>query len=438
MRATLYLIILFLTFFSASAQQVVTLEEAVGVGLEKNYSIRLAEKNLEISRNENTIGNAGMLPTVDLNAQKNFQRQNVDLELQGPEGPFSISQEGAKSNQFNSSAALNWTIFDGLKMFMAKDRLSEMEKAGELNTRIAIENTVAAISNAYFQIVLEQAKRDVLRQTLDISESRVNLARSRYEVGQGSKMDFLAAQVDLNADKSNLLLQEEILSNAIVDLNYLLGQAVNTKFDVVDEIPLNSGIIYEDMEEKILSSNPQILLSFRNQNVAFLEYKEKLGDRAPSLSVGVSYGYNTQNNEAGQLRSLVSDGLTYGFTASWRIFNGFNTSREIQNARIQREMSEMETEDIRQQLLAELEKTYISYVNSLNLTELEEENVEVAIENEQIALDRYELGASTPLELREAQRNAVDAKTRLLDARLAAKLAEIELMRLSGQLLKGE
>lgn len=434
MRKT-FLLIFFTAGLTANAQELLSLEEAIALGLENNYAIKIAEKDEEIAGNNNSVGNAGILPTLDLNADKTYQVQNVDLELQSAEGTFGVTRDRAKSDRFNATAALSWTIFDGARMFISKNRLAELERAGKLQSRLTIENAVAAISNAYYRIVLEQTKLAVLQQTLEISESRVNFARSRYEVGKASKLDYLAAQVDYNTDQSNLLRQEEVLSNAFVDLNVLLAKDVNTKYKVEDSIKVDEKLVYDDLEEKIQASNPRLLFAFKNQNIAYLEYKERVAERFPTIDVGASYGYGTSNNEAGQLRSSTTDGLTYGITASWNIFDGFNKNREIQNAKVQREISQIQTDEIKQELLANLQKVYVGYNNSLNLVTLEKENVNVALENEQIAIDRYELGAGTSLELREAQRNSVDARTRLFDAILSAKQAEIELLRLSGQIL---
>lgn len=435
-RLKYFLIVIFAVFAgNAMSQDTLRLETAIATGLEKNYSIRIAKKELQVSENNNTVGNAGFLPTIDISLDKTYQTQNVDLELQSSEGTFGITRDWAKSDRLNSSAALNWTIFDGLGMFITKDKLEELERSGRLNSQISVENTTAAIISAYYRIVLEQATVNVLEQTMEISGQRMELAKSRYDVGKGSKMEYLTAQVDYNTDRSNLLVQEVVLKNAKIDLNVLMGKNEDFDYKVVDSIDVDDQLIYEQLEERIKTANPQLLLAKNDQNVAYLEYKELVSDRYPTFDVNVAYGYGTSNNEAGQLRRSTTDGLTYGFSASWNIFDGFNKNREIQNARIRREVTGLAQEQLELDLTSELRKSYINYSNSLNLINLETENVEVAIENEKIAIDRYELGVGTPLELREAQRNAVDARRRLLDAKLVAKLAEIELLRLSSGLI---
>lgn len=411
------------------------MREAVAIGLENNFDIKIAEKDQLINKNNNSLGNAGFLPTVDLTASKTFQVQDVELEIQGSEGTFPVNQDAAKSDRFIGSANFNWTVFDGFGMFISRDRLTELESQGLLDKKVTVENTIAAIYNAYYQTVLEQDRLAVLKETVEISSARLSLAQSRYEVGKGSKLDYLAAQVDYNTDRSNVLRQEELLNNAKIDLNVLLSRESSTLFNVNSQIDINSDLQIEPLLQKVSTLNPALLSIISEQNVAFLEYKELIAERYPTIGIGLSYDRGSSNNDAGQLRSSVTSGVTYGFSASWNIFDGFNRKREIQNAKVRREITQLEKDALELSLQGEVNKAYVNYANNLQLTDLEESNVAVARENEEIALDRYELGAGTALELREAQRNAVDSQNRLLDAQLAAKLAEIELLRLSGSIL---
>ena len=418
-----------------SAQEILGLKEAVAIGLENNFDIKIAEKDQLINKNNNTMGNAGFLPTVDLTADKTFQVQDVDLEIQGPEEIFPVSDRGAKSDRFNTGASLDWTVFDGFGMFMTRDRLTELESQGLLEKKVTVENTIAAIYNAYYQTVLEQDRLAVLKETVEISSARLSFAQSRYEVGKGSKLDYLAAQVDYNTDRSNVLRQEELLNNVKIDLNVLLGRESNTDFGVSGQIDINPDLQLDPLLQRVSSLNPSLLSAISEQNVAFLEYKELRAERYPRINLGLSYDRSTSNNDAGQLRSAATNGITYGVSASWNIFDGFNRKREIQNAKVRREITQLEKDALELSLQGSVNKAYVNYTNNIQLVNLEKSNVEIALENEQIALDRYELGAGTSLELREAQRNAVDGQNRLLDAQLAAKLAEIELLRLSGSIL---
>ncbi len=421
---------------SSWAQETLTLNNAIELGLQNNFSIQIAHNDQSIAVNNNTAGNAGMLPSLDVEANRAFERENVDLDIQGSEGIFNVSRDWAKSDRLSAAATLNWTLFDGMGMFMAKERLETLSAWGELNTQQVVQNTVAEIMIAYYQILLEQEKLRVLTANLEVSQRRQDFAQNRYEVGKGSKLDYLSAQVDYNSDQSGLIRQEEFIENAKVDLNLLLSRAVDSDFQVSGEITPDQSMVYTELENQLSNSNPEILMALQDHNAAYYQFREEQASRYPSLSLDLSYNYVNQENEAGQLRSLTSDGVTYGVTARWNIFNGFNTNRRIQNARIQHQSTLLAMDDLKLQLTGQLRKVYNNYTNSLRLMGLEEANLSVAEENEEIAIARFQLGASNSLELREAQRNLVDANSRLLDAKFATKLAEIELLRLSGNLVK--
>jgi len=430
-------ITLFLFQFSVLGQEILTLEDVVKIGLKNNYSIQIAENEKLVATNNNTLGNAGFLPTVELTANKTYERTNVDLEIQDSEGTFNVARDWAQSDRSNARANLNWTIFDGMNMFIQRERLSELQEIGELNFQSRVSSSVSQIMAAYFEIMIEQERLNVIEHTLEVSEERLQLARDRYEVGKGSKLDFLAAQVDYNADKSSLMTQKEIVANARVNLNSLLARDVDTDFIIEEEIIVNDDLLYEQLLEDLRSSNPDLLIANRNNNVALRDYQSTKTDFLPTLDLDVGYSFSETNNEAGQLRAASNDGLDYGLSATWTLFDGFNQRRRVQNAKIAIENAQLEKRDLLLVLESQLKQFYIDYRNNLQLIELEMENLDVAEENETIALARFELGVSNPLQLREAQRNALEAKSRLLNAQFATKIAELNLLHLSGSLIKG-
>lgn len=419
-------------------QDILTLEEATRISLEYNYSIKIARNDQQISDNDYQPGNAGMLPVLDLDAGKNYTRQNIDLDIQGQDGIFNVSQDWAKSDRFDAGARLNWTIFDGLGMFMTMEKLEAMKAWGEINTLQAVQNTVAQVSNAYHQVLLEKERLRVLEENLEISRQRQEFAENRYLVGKGSKVDYLAAQVDYNSDRTGLIVQQQRIDHAKVDLNVLMGRNVDTHMEVVTLVDIDTTLQYEDLEQNLDRANPELLKAMQDHNIAYYEYKEEKASRYPSISLGVSYTYSQSENEAGQLRSSKFDGVNYGLSASWNIFDGNNTNRRVQNARIAHETTMLALNESRLAVKADLRKAYIRYKNSIEVVALERKNLEVARENEAIAIERFRLGASDFLVLREAQRNLVDANGRYLDAMFSTKLAKTELLRLSGNLVPSE
>lgn len=435
MKYTTLLSLLLLFSHLLPAQDTLSLVEAIGIGMENNYAIKISQNDVDIAKNNYTLGNAGFLPTVDVLATQNYDVQDSELNFASGDNQ---TVNSARSNNFNASALLNWTVFDGTRMFITYDKLAEIRQASQLDAQIVLENTIADISTAYYTVILEQERAAVLQNSVELSDERLRLARTQYEVGKASKLEYLAAQVDYNADTTALLQQRQRFYNAKVDLNTLLARPPETEMSVPDQIDANLQLELESLREKALSSNPNLLLARRNQSISYLEMRELQADLLPQVGVNIGYNYATSEAEAGFVLGRRSNGIGYGISAQMNLFNGFNRRRQIQNAQILIENSEQQLEQLNLQLVANLQTTFVDYTNSIVLLELESENLEIAKETAEIALDRYRLGRSNALELREAQVNAVEAESRLINAIYSTKIAEIELLRLSGQILSKE
>lgn len=442
------LLFLLLLAINGYAQQqpadTLTIENAIQLALEKNYSIRIAGQNREIAGNNLTLGNAGFLPNVSATLNRSntyferFQQERASFNNDST-GTITSTQDFSENTNtaFNYGASLNWTIFDGMGMFIAYDQLGELKAAGIEDAQITIENTVADISNAYYNIIQQQERVSAFTDALKISEERLVLAQAQYEVGAGSKLNYLAAQVDYNTDKSALISQERNLNNAKVDFNQFLGREANTSFLVSDTILVDNELTIGALLEAANQQNPNLLLAQRNKNIAYLDRRLLQSQRLPQVNLFTGYTHNRQQSRASFLpNSTLSDGFNYGVSATFNIFSGFNLNRQIQNARIRQEISENQLQDLRVQVEADLQRAYNDYQNSLSLIELEKQNLDIARQNVDIALERYRIGVSTSIEFREVQRNAVNTESRLIDAEYAGKLAEIELLRLSSRIIQ--
>ncbi len=427
-------ILLLLGGMPAAAQDTLSLSEVIQIGLAENYTIKIATNNRDIAKNNYTLGNAGFLPTLDAIAAKDF---NVQDSRQTFASGDQQNVDNAKSNSFSAAADLEWILFDGTRMFVTYDKLAELQQASAIEAQINIENTIADISTAYYSVILEQARVKVLQNSLDLSKERLNLAKTKYEVGSTSRLEYLAAQVDYNADTSALIQQKESLYNTKVDLNTFLVREPDTQFAVPNKIDANPDLVIGELREKALSSNPNLLLARNVERVSYLETRELEASRWPEILVNLGYSYNTSEAQAGFVLGRRANGFNYGVAARINLFNGFNKNRQIQNSFIVQQNRDLQTKEIAQEVAADLEKVFITYTNSKILLELETKNLDIARENAKIALERYRLGNSNALELREAQINAVQAESRLIDAIYTTKIAEIELLRLSGQMVSG-
>ncbi len=421
-------------FFNFSfAQNLLTPEDVVKIALKNNFAISIARNNQEIADNNVSAGNAGMLPSLDASAAYSKSINNTNQEYFDGR---TIDRNGAKSNNISAGVELNWTIFDGLKMFAALDRLKQIRKSGELNFKLTVEQNLSDIFSTYYGIVRQKQVLTVINKNLAISQERVDIAKSKLDVGSGSKFELLQAQVDLNEDKSSLLNEEQTLADAKITLNNLMGRDVNTDFTVMDTIIVNKDIQFEDIKSIAINKNSELQLAKINQNIAGTNLRLANGEWFPKISLSAGYNYLKSESEAGFIKSNQNTGLTYGVTASLNIFDGLNTQNQIQNAQIDIENSKLTFKQIENKINAEILNVYQNYKNSIELITLEKENLKVAEENVSIALEKLHLGDITPVEFRETQRKMFDAKSRFVSAEYSAKVAEINLLRLSGQLIK--
>jgi outer membrane protein len=431
-RILILLLLLWGAYSDGLAQDTLELSMAIQIGLENNFDIKISEGEKDIAENNNTIGNAGFLPTLDLTAAQRYTVENTEQQFISGDQQ---NRDGAKSNTFSAGAQLNWTIFDGVTMFYTKDRLEELEKRGISINESTIQTIVAQIGKEFYTVALEQIRLELLLQNISLSEDRMEIAKNKYEFGKASKMEFLQAQVDLNNDKSNHMIQQERLAASKTALNELLGRDVTLDFHVAFDPELNTELQYEDLKASMESQNPQLQASIYQVNASRLAERELFGQRMPEIGLNVGYNYAKSEAEAGFLISRQSTGLTYGISASWNIFNGLNLNRQIQNAKIEAENSQLNYEAIKIGLERQLYSIYISYQNNIRLRDLEEVNREVANENNEIAIERYSVGNSSPLELREAQINLLEANLRYLNAAYAIKTGEIDLLFIAGMLV---
>ncbi len=421
------------SFLNAFSQDTLTLEKAIEIGLENNYTIIIARNNQKIAENSNTLGNAGFLPTVDLNFNNTGNLVNTHVEYQPPTPPRDAT--GLKPKSIAANALVNWTIFDGFNMFITKNKLQELERAGQTRARMDIELTIANIINTYYSIVQQQKMMYVIQEAIGLSLQRLKLAQSMKSIGTGSEQAIYQAMVDANADSTRLLQQAALIRNAKADMNRLLAREITTPFEVRPDIPINSNLDFDDLNQKLESQNAMLLTSRANANIAKYDIATYRSQYLPIIGVFGGYNYSKTQNPVSPARLNQSNGLTYGVTASMNIFNGSITSVNVQNAKVQYQSNTSLYEDTKLSLKNDLYKYYNNYLTSIQLVNIQVGNVEVARKDLNIAVGRYKLGNINDIDLRITQQKLTDAENNLLSAQFTAKTAEIELQRLSGQLL---
>jgi outer membrane protein TolC len=429
------LLVLLCSFIPAYAQKVLSIEEAIGTALKNNYDILLVKNESESFAVDYRYANAGFLPQLNGEAgtvwNDNNQRQNFT------DG----RKRSANVNSRNISAAvsLDWTLFDGLRMFATRNRLEELKELGEANVRTQVVNSIAAVINNYYNIVRQKQQLRALDTLMTINEERVELAEKKLSVGMGNKPELLQAKVDLNAQKAARMQEETLIQQLIEQLNQLIGLPINTAYDVSDSIPINLGLQYGEIARDFEKTNPGLLASQKTIDIAKLALKERKAELFPTVQFNSAYNFGRTNNakvvnpEFQPIFSL-NKGFNYGFTATIPILNGFNTRRLIKQAGLDIEYNKIAYDTQKSRVELGISNSYKDYAYQKKALQLEEENISLAKENVFIALERFRQGVSTYLELRDAQISLEQAYNRLIAARYNTKLAETELLRLKGSL----
>ena len=424
---------------SVLAAPPLSLQQAIAEALQHNYGIQLARLDERVANNNVTRGNAGQLPSLTGNFTRTFNNLNINQKF-GENDPRVVN--GATSNALNTNVTLGWTLFDGLGMFIAYDRLKTQRQQQQQLTRATVEENVEDVTNAYYDVVRQAGKITSLEEALKIGQARLDLTQAQVSVGVSAKVELLTAQVDYNADRSLLLQQQQALSAAKITLNNLLGRAPRVDFAPTDSLVVTRDLQEETVTAGIKANNPRLTQARLGVDVATYDRRLVHAARFPEIGLVSGYGLTRNINNAAFAGTVLTSstnrvqGLNYGVTASVPIFNGFNLRRREQNARVVEEQSQLSLAQTTLRLDADAATAFAQYQNFLQLLDLEETNIQLARQNVEIALERYRLGLLTPLALREAQRNQLAAETRLLDIRYSAKQAETALRRLSGSLVR--
>lgn len=420
---------------SVQAQPVLTIEAAMQEGLKNNFAVQMALNEQQIAQNNNSYGNAGALPQLLLNTGGSRASNNSKQEFSNPSQP-PVNRNGVITSNVNASIALSWTVFGGFKMYATKARLEELQAVGELSMKLKLENLLAKIITAYYNIVSQKQQIKALTEAMQVSEERVKIASKKLNIGAGSKVELLQAKVDLNAERSALMKQWTLLTTAKQAMNELLNRNIAETFEVSDSITVNYYPKFEELKASAFNQNYSLLTAQRAINVAKYSVREAQSQRLPSITLVPFYGFSKTENQTGIILLNQNIGLNLGFTASWNLFNGFTLNAQIKNARLAAINANLQYQAAHLQVETAISSAYRTFQDNLQILQLEEENAQLAKENRDIALERFKLGNSSALELKEAQRSCEEAITRLVNARYAAKLSEVDLIKLNGELVK--
>lgn len=412
------------------SQVVYSLEECLKQAIESNYSVKIA-RNME-QKASNNLTAAPFLPTLTANA-----RQNQDLVNALEKGyDDQTVKKSYTTNQYVADMSLNWRLFDGMSMFATYDIKKELLREGELNLRNNMEALVADVSQQYYNIITQQNRLEAVKKYLEISMIRFNQAKEKYMIGSISGLEMKQAKIDLNADSSSLALQQETLSNAFITLYELMNVDLQTKSVLCDTITPNGNLTLDNLHAKALQGNTSIELARRGERISELDLKVARSSRYPTLDLNSAYRFNHNDSQISVARFSQQSGLNWGFTISAKLFDRTETRRKIRNAEIDLSNSSLALSQVELRVNSSIMQEYNTYRKNFMMIAFESESADAAKLNMEAAMEMYRLGTMSGIEFREIQRSYIQAIDRELTALFQAKVSEINLLYLSGEIFR--
>ncbi len=396
-----------------------TLDECVDRAVQSNFGIQVAGMQTQQAANNVTV--APFVPTLTGTAQ-----QNRTIEEK--------TADGRAVNTLGAGVSLTWRLFDGLGMFATHNLQREQLNVSQLQMRDELEVLVSDIMKQYYLLISLHNQVSLARELMDLSQLRYKEALDKAEIGSASKLEMRLAKIDLNADSSNLIKQEEALRVAYIQMNRMMNSPLSDRGYVNDTILLREQLAREDLMRWADENNVSVLMARAGVRIADLDYKLARAARYPTLDFSAGYNINATDRPNFSGTFSNSNGVNWGFDLGVNIFNGLETNRKLKNARLDRSISETSLSDTELAVRSELEQLYINYLNNLQLIDFERENADVARMNLEAAMLRYKVGDLSGIDFRNIQQQYLEAVDRKIDVIYQAKISEVSLLTLAGQL----
>ena len=433
MNKTIWTIFALAAIVLGGNAQTYTLSQCLKKGLENNYSLRITRNQEEVAHNNATLANAGYLPTIDLGAGYNGSLNGNDTKVRA-----TGETEQSRSNFDNNISAgvdVNWTIFNGFKTKTTYRQLQEMEKMGETQTRLAIEDFIAGLAAEYYNFLQQRLRLNNYYNAVLLSKERLRIVEERYNIGSFSRLDYQQAKVDFNADSAQYIKQQEVVITSRIALNEMMAiDQVYTPITTVEtNIEVDTTLNFVHLWDMMLENNAELMLADHNKAITNLDYKKVLSRNYPYLKLNAGYDYSFNSYNKGAYIHRNGWGGNASLTLGINLWDG-NRRREKRNAQIAIENGKLQREKLVLSLKADLGNMWQAYENNLQLLNLEKLNVITARENHDIAKERYMLGDLSGIEMREAQQSLLQAEERLLSVEYDTKICEISLLLISGEI----
>ena len=434
MQKNSFIVLLLVLLFSQekiAAQNNLSLKEAVTIAIQNSYDIKLVENTASIAKNNNNYGVAGGLPTVTANGTNNNTLTTINQTF--PDPSRNTTRSAVDGSTLNGGLSATMILFNGYRIAATKDRLESIQKQTEAALQVQMLNTSSTVMQQYYNVIRQTAFLKTIEKSIEASEERVTIVKTRQEIGVANQADLLQSSLDLNAllqAKQNQLL---VLDQVKADLYNTMVVPANSNYIFTDSIQVDQKMILSDVESK-MKAHPLLQSAQQLINVnQFLE-KETKALMYPTLRANTGFNYNSNKSAAGFILLNESYGPFLGFNLSIPIYAGSTSKRAYKNAQINTVSAKIQYDNTAQDLTTELFKTYQNYQNSLKQTPTEIQSYEMSDALLTLVMEKFKLGQATIVDVKQAQQSFEAAGFRLTSLRFSAKIAEIELKRLSNQL----
>jgi len=409
------------------AQGKLSLSDAINIGLNNNYDLRISSKSVEISEENNSWGAAGRYPVLDVSISS---LNRVD-HTNDPNSDVTI-------NNIAPSVQLNWTLFNGFKIFNNKSKLEDQFKLSKGFNALAVEGTIQSIILTYFDVILQKERLMVFEELESLSKDRFDRTEASKEIGGAVTFEVLQAKTAWLEDRANLLSQKLNYDNSVRSLNLLIGEKSDKNYNEFDEFSTKlNDYVFDALKEKMLASNRTLENQYINEIISEREIDIARGGMYPRLSLSAGYDYLNSSRKVSGLPKITSDSYDYygNLSLSLNIFDGLNTKRSLETAKIQSEISKIETEEIIHTLTNTLTQIVELYNIQKDILVVAEENLSAAKLNFQISEEKYKNGAINSFNYRDVQILYLNASLRKLNSIYNLISTDTELARLTGSII---
>lgn len=413
------------------AQTTLHLNDAIQTALKNSYDIQLVENNLAIAKNNNNIGVAGGLPSINNTTSNNNTLTTINQTF--PDASRNTSRGGVDGSTLNNSVNASMILFNGYKVKATKSRLESLERQNKALLESQWLNTISTVMQQYYNVVRQQAFLKTIVKSIETSKQRVEIVETRQKIGVANQADLLQSHLDLNALIQGQQNQLLIIEQAKADLLNTMVLPSTTSILINDSITLDQQLVLSVIEDK-MKAHPLLQSAQQLINVNQYLEKETRAITYPTLRANTGFNYNSNKSAAGFILLNESYGPFLGLNLSIPLYGGGVNKRSIKNAAINTKSAQIQYQNTAQDLATELFKTYQSYQNSLKQTPIEIQNYEMSQALLDLVMQKYQLGQATMVDVKQAQQSFESAGFRLISLRFSAKIAEIELKRLSNQL----